>query len=79
MLENTINSDPDLRAALASIRADVNGMRGSFEKAVAFMLPVCPYVKHTRKNNPNTAVISDATLLGKGSSKTAFIFVEWQE
>ena len=70
LLENIVNTDPDLRAALASIRADVNGMRSDFEKAVAFMLPVCPYAKHSKKNNPNAAIISDATLQGKGSSKT---------
>ena len=74
LLDNITNSDPDLRAALASIRADVNSMRGDFEKAVAFMLPVCPYVKHSRRSNPNTAVISDATLQGKGSSKTGVDF-----
>ena len=74
LLENIVNVDPDLRAALASIRADCNGMRGNFEKVVAFMLPVCPYAKHARKNNPNTAVIFDATLLGKGNSKTGVDF-----
>lgn len=74
LLDNIINSDPDLRAALASIRANVNGMRENFESAVAFMLPVCPYAKHSKKTNPNTAVISDATLLGKGSSKSGVDF-----
>ena len=62
LLVNIVNPDPDLREALASIRANVNNMRDIFESAVAFMLPVCPYSKHSKKHNPNTAVISDVHL-----------------
>ena len=74
MLDNIVNSDPDLRAALASIRADTNGMRNNFERSVAFLLPVCPYAKYSKGRNTNTAIISDVTLLGKGSSKTGVDF-----
>ena len=71
LLDNIISSDPDLRAALASVRIDQNGMRSDFEKAVAFILPVCPYAKH-RQHNPQTKTpqISDTTLKGKEHSKT---------
>lgn len=71
LLENIVNNDADLRAALASIRADLNGMRSNFERAVAFMLPVCPYAKHSKRNNNNNyAQISDVQLQGKRYSKT---------
>ena len=45
LLDNIINNDADLRAALASICVNTNGMRNDFESAVAFMLSVCPYAK----------------------------------
>ena len=70
LLDNITNSDADLRAALASIRADVNGMRDNFKAAVTFMLPVCPYTKHSKNRNSGNAMISDATLLGQSDSKT---------
>lgn len=70
LLDNITNSDADLRAGLASIRADVNGMRDNFEAAVTFLLPVCPYAKHSKGRNNNTAIVSDATLLGQKDSRT---------
>ena len=72
LIDNIQNNDPDLRAALASIRINTNNMREDFEAAVTFMLPVCPYAKH-RSSNGNEkrgAQVSDATLLGKKHSKT---------
>ena len=39
------HNDVDLRAALANIRMDMNGMRDNFEDAVSHMLPVDPYTK----------------------------------
>ena len=40
LLHNSVNPDPDLRAAFASIRANTNGMRDEFESAVAFSYQV---------------------------------------
>ena len=75
LIDNINNSDPDLRAALASIRANTNGMRDNFETAVTFMLPVCPYAKHSRnRNNHNNPIISEITLKGKQHSKTGVDF-----
>ena len=62
LIDNISNSDPDLRAAIASIRIDTAGMRNNFEDAVACILPVDPYVKskpNASKPNPS---ISSATL-----------------
>ena len=72
LIDNITNTDPDLRAAIAAIRANTNNMGNDFEATVTFLLPVCPYTKHSRNRNNNngTAVISDATLIGKSSSKT---------
>ena len=73
LIDNISNNDPDLRAALASIRINTNGMRENFEAAVAFLLPVCPYAKHRASNgagNQRNAQVSDATLKGKHHSKT---------
>ena len=71
LLDNIVNNDPDLRAALASIRVNTDNMRDDFEAAVAFMLPVCPYSKHRQsQRGGRRAEISDTQLLGKGSSAT---------
>ena len=66
LLDNITSQDPDLRAALASIRANTNNMRNDFEMAVAFLLPVCPYSKHkaTLRRRPQ-AQISEVTLQGR--------------
>ena len=71
LLDNITSSDPALQAALSSVRADTNGMRGDFEKAVTFLLPTCPYARSSKsKSNGNNAIVSDATLQGQGASKT---------
>ena len=69
LLDNMENSDPDLRAAIASIRINTNGMRDNFEDSVAFLLPVDPYSKNrsTKQKNPQ---ISDVKLQGKAQSTT---------
>ena len=70
LLDNITNQDPDLRAALASIRVNVNNMRNSFDDAVAFLLPVCPYAKfksNQRKPNPQ-AQVSEVVLKGRGKT-----------
>ena len=50
LIYNITHNDPDLRAAIASIRLNTNGMRDNFEGAVACLLPVCPYQKYKRTN-----------------------------
>ena len=74
LIENIKNSDPDLRAAIASIRLNTNGMRDNFEAAVSSLLPVCPYQKHKSENQRSKAQISDATLKGISHSKTGVDF-----
>jgi len=71
-IDNIQNNDPDLRAALASIRINTNGMREDFEAAVTFLLPVCPYAKHriTNSDKGRNTHIGDATLKGKKHSQT---------
>ena len=51
LIDNINNADPDLRAAIASIRIDTNNMRNDFEASVAFLLPVDPYTKHKAQLN----------------------------
>ena len=71
LIDNIQNNDPDLRAALASIRINTNNMREDFEAAVTFLLPVCPYAKHRSSNSEKRgAHIGDATLKGKKHSQT---------
>ena len=72
IIDNIANNDPALQADISSIRANTNNMRDNFERAVAFLLPTCPYAKHLRNcnSNGNNAIISDTTLWGQGSSKT---------
>ena len=72
LLDNIVNSDPDLRAALANIRINMNGMRSDFEGAVAHLLPVCPYTKHQNEKGGTKpkAQISDVTLKGAHDSRT---------
>ena len=50
LIDNIINSDPDLRAVLGNICLNQAGMCSDFEAAVAYMLPVCPYAKHKSSN-----------------------------
>ena len=74
LLDNITCQDADLRAALASIRVNINNMRDDFDSAVAFLLPVCPYAKYKanqRKNAPQ-AEIFDVTLKGRGKSGVDF-------
>ena len=78
LIDNIANADPDLRAAIANIRIDMNNMRNDFESAVAFLLPVDPYTKHKAQLNklPN---ISDANALrNKQQSKTG-VDLRWHK
>ena len=73
LLDNITDNDPDLRAVLASIRANINNMRDDFEESTKFILPVCPYIKHRSKRGGNPAQIS-GILKGKQDSKTGVDF-----
>ena len=63
------NSDPDLHAAIASVRADTNGMWTNFVAAVAFLLPIDPYVKY-KKGNEKVQIADMQVLKNKSSSCT---------
>ena len=80
LIDNIENSDPDLRAAIAGIRANTNNMRNDFEAAVTFLLPVCPYQKSKSKsNNGLRAEISDANALRNGSSTRTGVDLRWHK
>lgn len=51
LLENIEVSDPEVRAAISSIKLDDNagGLRNDFERAVAFLLPVDPVAKKNQR------------------------------
>ena len=75
LIDNLHNTDPDLRAAIGSIRLNTNNMRDSFEDAVACLLPVDPYIKSRRSNDSNVARISDTNALqNKSTSRTGVDF-----
>ena len=38
LIDNIVNSDPDLRAAIAQVRVDRSGMRSQFEDTVTYIL-----------------------------------------
>ena len=75
LLDNIQNNDPDLRAALSNIRINVDNMRDDFEKAAAFLLPVCPYTKN-RISRSNTKIpnVSSTTLKNSSDSTTGVDF-----
>ena len=76
LLDNISHNDPDLRAALSSIRINTDNMRDDFEKCVAFLLPVCPFVKSkvNSNKNPRLPTVSSTTLKNSGDSKTGVDF-----
>ncbi len=61
LIDNIDCQDKDVTTALSHIRLDdnVNGMRGDFEKAVAFLLPTDP-VKKKKRGRRNEAQVSAA-------------------
>ena len=67
LINNIENPDPDLRAALAQIRIDTNGMRDNFDLAVEALLPVDPYLKHNKGKKKGAQV---SALKGQQDSKT---------
>ena len=78
LIDNIVNADPDLRAAIASIRINTEGMRDNFESAVAFLLPVDPYTKSRAQSGRNNPQVSDVTLQNKSQSKTG-VDLRWHK
>ena len=74
LIDNITNSDPDLHAAIASICVDTNGMCSNFEAAVAFLLPVEPYIKHRTAGDKNITIADTQALKNKSNSKTGVDF-----
>ena len=69
LIDNIVNSDPDLRAVIVQVRVDRNGMRSQFEDTVTYILPVDPFVKkpsHDNRRNPQVSYA--ATLQNKSKS-----------
>lgn len=74
LLDNVISKDPDLVAALGSIRLGINGMRENFDTAVTFMLPVCPYSKGQQGKGKNPRSPSISALKTSADSKSGVEF-----
>ena len=75
LIDNINNNDPDLRAAIASIRLNTDNMRSDFEAAVACLLPVCPYTKSKSTSKKSISPqVSDVTLRHGSQSKTGVEF-----
>ena len=69
LLDNILNSDAALQAAIASIRQNTNDMRGDFEAAVSVLLPVDPYVRNHATRKPVSFEVS--TLIAKNGRGTS--------
>jgi hypothetical protein len=67
LINNIENPDPDLRAAIAQIRINTNGMRDNFDLAVESLLPVDPYVKNDKGKKKGAQI---SALKGQQDSKT---------
>jgi hypothetical protein len=78
LVDNINNVDPDLRAAIASVRIDTNGMRSNFEDTVAFLLPVDPYSKHKRNQDKHANISDTNALRNKSQSKTG-VDLRWHK
>ena len=69
LIDDINNSDPNLFAAIVSIRVDTNRIRSHFEAAVAFLLPFDPYVKH-KENDKQVTIANTQAHKNKSKSKT---------
>ena len=74
LIENIVNSDPDLRAAIAQVRVDRDGMRKDFEGTVTYLLPVDPFFKKLSNNSNRNPQVSATTLQNKSKSRTGVDF-----
>ena len=78
LIDNIVHSDPDLRAAIANVRADRDGMRTDFENTVTYILPVDPFVKKPAQSQRTNPQVSAANLQNKSKSKTGVDF-RWHQ
>ena len=67
LIDSNINNDPYLRAEIANSCVNIDSMRSDFEAAIAFLLPVDPFVKHKERLN-KVSQISKIILKGKSHS-----------
>ena len=74
LIDNIVNSNPDLRAAIAQVRVDRDGMRKDFESTVTYVLPVDPFMKKPSGNQGRNPQISAAVLQNKSKSRTGVDF-----
>jgi hypothetical protein len=77
LIDNLANSDPDLRAAIANVRINMNNMRQDFEATVAFLLPVDPYQKHKKQHDK--VQIADANALQNKSHSKTGVDLRWHK
>ena len=70
LIDNILNYDPDLRAAIVQVRVDRDGMRKDFEATVTYILPVDPFVKKPPRNQGRNPQISATMLQNRSKSKT---------
>ena len=71
VMDSIESKDPNVLAALASIRQDNPGMRDNFEQAAAFLLPACPIAKKgaSRKGiSAQVAAVNPQLNTGKGKT-----------
>ena len=68
LLDNIINTDADLRAAIANIRQNVNNTRSDFENAISVLLPVDPFVKKSHKSASHEKNTSGTISLAEGAT-----------
>lgn len=77
ILDNINNLYPDLRAAIASIQLNTNGMRSNLETAVACLLPVESYNKHKRGQECTTVQVSDTNALHNKLQSFTQLVLRW--
>ena len=76
-MENIKNKDPDLAAALGSVRLKTNNMREDLEKAVVFLLPAYPYMKGKSDAKERKIPIVEAVVLNDVSESTKGVDFLW--
>ena len=78
LLDNITSTDPELMAAIASIKIPANQMRDNFEDAVNFILPTDPYVRNNNRSNRNNfARISDTRALRNSQDSRTGVDLRW--
>ena len=77
LIDNIEHSDADLRAAIAQVRTNSQGARDDFEKAVAILLPVDPFLKNKANKNSNSFEISGVHANKFGRGKATNVDLRW--